>query len=78
MMLAKNTKKQLRRQHQTGLNNRKALTVTITEMSSVKFKKVFSNERDTMIAPLKCTKGLCSTATENRSTHVHPLQRKTF
>ena len=27
-------------------------------------KKVFSNERDTMIAPLKREKGLCVTATE--------------
>ena len=28
------------------------------------FKEVFSNERNTMIAPLKCKKGLCFTATE--------------
>ena len=28
-----------------------------------------------MIAPLKCTKGLCSTGTKNQSTHVHLLHR---
>ena len=42
------------------------------------FKKVFSNVRDTMIAPLKFEKGLCFTATEeNRCIHRQRCRRKT-
>ena len=68
MMLAKNSKKKLRRQHLIGLNS-----AHHGNDFWKNFITIFSNEKDTMIAPLKCKNGLCFTAKEKADVFMDTL-----